>query len=287
MVRHSTDLPKVYRIVLSPNPLVNTRQHLWIMYLSIPAWLFFLNLQGAYDPQSQRNGRQEFALCAYAGMLGTVVLMVLMVLSKMDVSRLLLVGYLLTGTMCLWLDRAVRAAADFAAQRSADSPPGGHRQRRGGAALRRYSQHAGLSRQPLTGLHRRDGRRRSPECAIWAAWPTWRPCSTAKWWMKSCWCARRPMPSPSATRRRPVGRHSGAVPGARPHRQPGRRHRAAGGRQGRSRHDGHAADAGAAQHAAAYARAGGQRRDGSRHCRCRDAHFAVVPLFAVLRWRSS
>ena len=106
-VRHSKDLPEVYRIVLSPNPLVNTREHLWIVYLSIPSWLFFLHMQGAYDPQAQRNGRQEFALCAYAGMLGTVVLMVLMVLSKMDVSRLLLVGYLLTGTCGLWFDRAV------------------------------------------------------------------------------------------------------------------------------------------------------------------------------------
>lgn len=98
---------QTYRILLSRNPLVNIQNHLWVLYLSIPAWLFFLHVQRAYDPQAQRNARQEFAICAYAGMVGTVSLMVFMFLFKQDVSRLLIVGFLMTGVSFLWLGRTV------------------------------------------------------------------------------------------------------------------------------------------------------------------------------------
>ena len=98
---------ETYRIALSPNPLVNIQNHLWVLYLSMPAWLFFLNTQRGYDAQAQRNARQEFAICAYAGMLGSVALMVFMVLFKLDVSRLLLVGFLTSGVLFLWLERTL------------------------------------------------------------------------------------------------------------------------------------------------------------------------------------
>jgi len=94
-------------ILLSRNPLVNIQKHLWLLYISVPAWLLFLHTQRGYDAQAQRNARQEFAICAYAGMLGTVSIMVFMVLLKLDVSRLLLVGYLTTGVLLLWLQRRV------------------------------------------------------------------------------------------------------------------------------------------------------------------------------------
>lgn len=106
-VRHVHKLRTFYKIVLSSNPLVNTRHHLWILYISLPAWLFFLNLQHGYDPQARRSSRQEFAICAYAGMLGMVVLMVFMVLAKYDVSRLLLAGFWTLGTLTLWFSHAV------------------------------------------------------------------------------------------------------------------------------------------------------------------------------------
>lgn len=74
MVRKSSDpSTHTYRILISPNPLVNIQKHLWVLYLSIPAWLFFMHSQRGYDPQGTRNGRQEFALCAYAGMLASKV----------------------------------------------------------------------------------------------------------------------------------------------------------------------------------------------------------------------
>jgi exopolysaccharide biosynthesis polyprenyl glycosylphosphotransferase len=107
LVRTSQDASENIRILLSPNPLVNIQKHLWLGYLSVPAWIFFLHTQRGYDPQARRNGRQEFALCAYSGMLGTVAIMVFMVLFKLDVSRLLLVGYLSLGVLMLWLERRV------------------------------------------------------------------------------------------------------------------------------------------------------------------------------------
>src|SRR6476620_2095483 len=49
-VRHPQQLPPFYRIVFSPNPLVNAQNWLWILCLSIPTWLFCLHAQRGYDP---------------------------------------------------------------------------------------------------------------------------------------------------------------------------------------------------------------------------------------------
>jgi exopolysaccharide biosynthesis polyprenyl glycosylphosphotransferase len=104
-VRQTRDLPPLYRIVFSPNPLVNAQNHLYILYLAIPTWLFCLHAQRAYDPQAQRNGRQEFALCAYGGLMGTMAMVVFFFLAKFDVSRLLLGGFMLFGVTLLWFER--------------------------------------------------------------------------------------------------------------------------------------------------------------------------------------
>jgi len=107
-VRRPEQLSEFGRIVLSPNPLVNIRSHLWVMFISIPAWLFFLQVQRAYEPITRRSSRHEFAICAYAGMLATVVLVVFMFLAKFEsVSRLLIVGYLIIGTTFLWVGRTI------------------------------------------------------------------------------------------------------------------------------------------------------------------------------------
>ena len=105
MVRHPKDLPTIYRIVFSPNPLVNIQAHLWVLYLSIPAWLFFLHAQSAYDPQTQRGARQEFAVCGYAGLMGTMAVVVFFFLAKLDASRLLFTGFLVFGVTFIWLER--------------------------------------------------------------------------------------------------------------------------------------------------------------------------------------
>lgn len=107
MVRHPKDLPTFYRIVFSPNPLVNIQTHIWVLYLSIPAWLFFLHAQNAYDPQNQRNARQEFAVCGYAGLMSTMAVVVFFFLAKLDASRLLFTGFLISGVTLVWLERRV------------------------------------------------------------------------------------------------------------------------------------------------------------------------------------
>ncbi len=104
-MRRPGKLPQFYHIVFSPNPLVNAKNSLWILYLSIPTWLFFLHAQRAYDPQAQRNARQEFAVCAYAGLMGTMGIVLFSFLSKFDVSRLLLGGFMLLGVTLLWIAR--------------------------------------------------------------------------------------------------------------------------------------------------------------------------------------
>jgi exopolysaccharide biosynthesis polyprenyl glycosylphosphotransferase len=107
MVRNTAETSPFYRILLSPNPLVGFNNHLFIFYLAIPGWLFFLNAQRGYDPQAQRNGRQEFALCAYAGMLGTAAFLVMLYLIKFQVSRLLILNLMLMGVAFLWISRTV------------------------------------------------------------------------------------------------------------------------------------------------------------------------------------
>jgi hypothetical protein len=116
-------------------------------YLAIPGWLFFLNAQRGYDPQAQRNSRQEFALCAYAGMLGTAAFLVLLYLIKFQVSRLLILNLMLMGIAFLWVSRTV-VAARAASRTPADSPPCCHRQPRGHSELRQGAANPGLPRQP-------------------------------------------------------------------------------------------------------------------------------------------
>jgi exopolysaccharide biosynthesis polyprenyl glycosylphosphotransferase len=107
MVRRPEDLPMTYRILLSQNPLVGFREHLWVFFLAAPPWLFFLNTQHGYDATARRNGRQDFAVCSYAGLLGTAAFLVLIFMMKFSVSRLLMLNFLLLGTSFLWLNRTV------------------------------------------------------------------------------------------------------------------------------------------------------------------------------------
>src|SRR5690606_16306803 len=69
MVRRPDDLSPFYRILLSSNPLVNFNSHLWILWLSLPLWIYFLRTQRGYDLHEPRTARQEFASCANAGFL--------------------------------------------------------------------------------------------------------------------------------------------------------------------------------------------------------------------------
>ncbi len=105
-VRQINDLPPVYAVLLSTNPLVGFRNYLWLFLLAAPPWIFFLNAQNGYDFQIKRTSRQQFALCAYAGMLGTVALVVLLYLMKFQPSRLLLLNWMLFGIGYLWASRA-------------------------------------------------------------------------------------------------------------------------------------------------------------------------------------
>ncbi len=106
-VRGSADASPVYRILFSPNPLVGLKSHLLLFYLAAPVWLFFLNVQRGYDVQEPRNSRQEFALCAYSGMLGTAAFVVLLFFIKFEISRLLILNFMLLGIGFLWLGRSV------------------------------------------------------------------------------------------------------------------------------------------------------------------------------------
>lgn len=106
-IRERKDLPPIYQALLSTNPLVGFKSQLWVFLLAAPPWLFSLHAQRGYDSQAQRNSRQEFALCAYAGMMGTAALLVLLYLIGFKVSRLLLLNWMLIGISILWLSRCV------------------------------------------------------------------------------------------------------------------------------------------------------------------------------------
>lgn len=107
LVRTGKDLPVVYRILLSDNPLVGFKSHLWVFYLAAPAWIFFINAQRGYDAVARRSARSEFGLCTYAGMLGTAAFVVLLFLIKFIVSRLLMLNFLVLGILFLWVGRTV------------------------------------------------------------------------------------------------------------------------------------------------------------------------------------
>ena len=106
LVLHKRELTLTQRILFSGNPLVGFKSHLWVLYLAIPSWLYCLHAQHGYEPDAQRNARQELAICAYAGMTGTVALMVFMFMAKAhSISRLLILGFLITGVIALWIER--------------------------------------------------------------------------------------------------------------------------------------------------------------------------------------
>lgn len=106
-VRKPGDMPLFYHILFSSNPLVNIRNHLWVLYLAAPCWLFFLHLQQGYGSMP-RNARQKLAMCTYAGLLGLGAFVIFLFLAKMNgVSRLLLVNFLILGTLFLWAARAL------------------------------------------------------------------------------------------------------------------------------------------------------------------------------------
>jgi exopolysaccharide biosynthesis polyprenyl glycosylphosphotransferase len=106
-VRKPGDMPLFYRILFSSNPLVDFRNYLWVFFLAAPCWLFFLHLQQGYNPVP-RNARQKLALCTYAGLLGLGVFVIFLFLAKLNgVSRLLLLNFLILGTLALWIARAV------------------------------------------------------------------------------------------------------------------------------------------------------------------------------------
>lgn len=106
-VRKPGDMPIFYHILFSNNPLVDFRNHLWVFYLAAPCWLFFLHLQQGYGAVI-RNARQKLAMCTYAGLLGLAAFVIFLFLAKMNgVSRLLLVNFLVLGTLALWAARAL------------------------------------------------------------------------------------------------------------------------------------------------------------------------------------
>lgn len=108
MVRGRDDVPIVYRILLSPNPLSGFNSHLWLFWLSLPLWLYFLGTQRGYDLHEPKTARQVLVSCAYAGFLATAALVIFLFLAKFNaVSRLLIANFLLFGVLFLWLGRMV------------------------------------------------------------------------------------------------------------------------------------------------------------------------------------
>ncbi|MBW3636196.1 MAG: sugar transferase, partial [Armatimonadetes bacterium] len=97
----------IRKIIISPNPLVNINNHLWVLYFSLLSWGALLYFQKGYDLSARRSARQEFAICAYAGLLGTISLLAFMSLLRWDTSRLFIVGLLLVGILCVWATRRV------------------------------------------------------------------------------------------------------------------------------------------------------------------------------------
>ena len=107
MVRRPGELSPFYRILLSGNPLVNFTSHLWMLWISLPLWIYFLRSQRGYDLHEPRTTRQEFATCANAGFLTIAVLVIFLFLAKFDGSRLLLANFFMCGVLFVWLSRII------------------------------------------------------------------------------------------------------------------------------------------------------------------------------------
>ena len=95
------------KILISPNPLVNIGNHLWVLYFSLLSWGTLLYFQKGYDLSARRTARQEFAICAYSGLLGTISLLAFMSLLRLTPSRLFIVGLLIVGILMVWGTRRV------------------------------------------------------------------------------------------------------------------------------------------------------------------------------------
>jgi exopolysaccharide biosynthesis polyprenyl glycosylphosphotransferase len=97
----------IVSIIMSPNPMVNISAHLWVLYFSLLSWGALLYFQKGYDLGARRNARQEFALCAYTGILATISLLAFMGLLHWETSRLFIVSLLLIGVLVLWGARTI------------------------------------------------------------------------------------------------------------------------------------------------------------------------------------
>jgi len=97
------------QIAMSPNPMVNLGNHVWVLYFTLFSWGALLHFQHGYDLNARRGKRQEFALCAYTGILGTIGLLTFMGTLRWDTSRLFIGGILIVGVMSLWLARVLVA----------------------------------------------------------------------------------------------------------------------------------------------------------------------------------
>lgn len=114
-VRHGSHGAKVVahadwrQIAMSPNAMVNLSRHIWVLYFTLISWGMLLNFQHGYDPSARRSARQEFALCAYTGILGTIALLAFMATLRWDTSRLFIGGILIFGVLLLWTARVLVA----------------------------------------------------------------------------------------------------------------------------------------------------------------------------------
>ncbi len=110
-VRRLSEVPAgeydIRKVIISPNPLINVGNHLWVLYFSLLSWGALLHFQKAYDLSARRTARQEFVICAYSGFLGTISLLAFMSLLRWDTSRLFLVGLLFIGILFVWGARRV------------------------------------------------------------------------------------------------------------------------------------------------------------------------------------
>ena len=97
------------QIAMSPNAMVNLSNHVWVLYFTLFSWGALLQFQHGYDLNARRNARQEFALCAYTGILGTIALLAFMATLRWDTSRLFIGGILIFGVLSLWLARVLVA----------------------------------------------------------------------------------------------------------------------------------------------------------------------------------
>ena len=95
------------KVIISNNPMVNMAKHLWVLYFTLLTWITLLHFQKGYDLGVRRGPRQEFAVCAYTGILGTVSLLAFMGLLHLQTSRLFVVGLLIVGVFFVWVDRIV------------------------------------------------------------------------------------------------------------------------------------------------------------------------------------